>query len=708
MNAVLIGMRLAVAGGRTGWARLALTALGVGVGVALLLLCLTGQSALQGRAERAAWRDTSPSTPATAPDPMLWLAVSDHFAGEPLHRVHVAALGARPPVPPGLDRLPSAGEVVVSPGLRTLIATTPRDQLGDRFPGRIVATIGPAALEYPDQLVAVVGYAPERLGELTGAQRVFGIQTGLSGDYAFTLAARLLIGIVAVLLLVPVAVYIVMVTRIAAVRREQRFAAMRLAGATRTQLAVTAATETGVGAVAGAMLGFLGYTALRPVVAGHLTHGGARFFDSDLTVAPAWLIVVLAGVPLLAVGAAMTSILGIRITPLGIGGRASRRRPPTAWRIVLLGAGIAGMLAIVAGVPWLVEVPPPEGPYMVFLLCLLVGGVFAGPYICLVAARAMARLGRRATTLMAARRIAANPRTFRGVSGVVLAVFAATFMACMLSAAGSAPGAAFYGGLRPGVVEIYVGNQPVTRLAPLMGARTVAIRVHPDDWSSVVSCAELTRIVVASCPLPESVRVRGMGRDATIGVMSGAIHESVPGAAGLPIRALYVLTDGTLAAEERVRTQAALLLPRAILNTQRDTVLQESRLWAELTTLARLTTWFVVLLAGCSLTVGVVAGLIERRRPFALLRASGVRLGELRRILLLESVVPLVLAVALGAGLGAAASYAMAVAQGDRWFPPGLDFAGGLAAGVLAALAVTAAALPLMNVTTRYDAVRYE
>ncbi|MGP3917012.1 hypothetical protein [Nonomuraea sp. 10N515B] len=31
MNAVLIGMRLAVAGGRTGWARLALTALGVGV-----------------------------------------------------------------------------------------------------------------------------------------------------------------------------------------------------------------------------------------------------------------------------------------------------------------------------------------------------------------------------------------------------------------------------------------------------------------------------------------------------------------------------------------------------------------------------------------------------------------------------------------------------------------------------------------------------
>ncbi|MGP3959875.1 FtsX-like permease family protein [Nonomuraea sp. 3N208] len=190
--------------------------------------------------------------------------------------------------------------------------------------------------------------------------------------------------------------------------------------------------------------------------------------------------------------------------------------------------------------------------------------------------------------------------------------------------------------------------------------------------------------------------------------MSGAIHESVPNAVGRPIRALYVLTDGTLAAEERVRTRAALLLPRAILNTQRDTVLQESRLWAELTTLARLTTWFVVVVAGCSLTAGVVAGLIERRRPFALLRASGVRLGELRRIVLLESAVPLVLAVVLGAGLGAGASYVMAVSNGDRWFPPGLDFAGGLVAGVLTALAVTMTALPLMNAATRYDAVRYE
>jgi hypothetical protein len=51
-----LGLRLAVAGGRESLLRLAVTAFGVAVGVMLLLLCLTGQAAEQGRAERSAGR----------------------------------------------------------------------------------------------------------------------------------------------------------------------------------------------------------------------------------------------------------------------------------------------------------------------------------------------------------------------------------------------------------------------------------------------------------------------------------------------------------------------------------------------------------------------------------------------------------------------------------------------------------------------------
>ncbi|GAA4913381.1 hypothetical protein GCM10023334_013140 [Nonomuraea thailandensis] len=95
-------------------------------------------------------------------------------------------------------------------------------------------------------------------------------------------------------------------------------------------------------------------------------------------------------------------------------------------------------------------------------------------------------------------------------------------------------------------------------------------------------------------------------------------------------------------------------------------MLQETRLQDEPGTYARLATWFVVLVAGCSLTVGVVAGLIERRRSFALLRAAGARLGELRRILLVEAAVPLALSVLIGAGLGAVVSYVVARWEGSR------------------------------------------
>ncbi|TYB50469.1 FtsX-like permease family protein [Nonomuraea sp. PA05] len=699
VSAVRLGLRLALAGGRESLARLGLTAFGVGVGVVLLLLCLTGQSALQGRADRATWRDSTSETPPTAQDAALWLGVSDHYAGEPLFRLHVAALGPRPPVPPGLDRLPSDGEVAVSPALRRLIEAIPADQLGDRFPGRIAATVGPAALTHPDQLVAVVGHSVRELRAHTGAQEVRGIQTGPPGDHSYTVAARLLLGVGALLLLVPVVVFIVMVTRIAAVRREQRFAAMRLAGATRAQTAVMAAAETGLAAAAGALLGLLGYLAVRPLVAAHLTHGGVRFLGSDVSVPAGAMAAVLAGVPLLAVATTAVSLRGLRVTPLGIGPETVRRRPPRAWRVLPPAAGVLG-LCLAPSVPPLAD----EGLYLWFLLPAMVGTVVAGPWLCLAAARVLGRLGRRFATLMAARRVAGDPRAaFRAVSGVVLTVSAATFAAGLAS---EEPGGNFHGELRPGVIEVYVGEQPAGRLAPLMGPGTVVVRVS--GGGSAVSCADLELVVNASCPLPATARARGLGRYATIGVMSGELREPAPGHGSLPVRALYVRTDGSLAAEERVRTRAAIVLPRAIVNSRRDTVLQETRLQDELTTYARLVTWFVILVAGCSLTVGAVAGLIERRRSFALLRAAGARLAELRRIVLVETAVPLVLSILMGAALGSTASYAVTAAAGDPWTPPGLALATGLAGSALAAMAITMAALPLLNVTTRYDAVRFE
>ncbi|MBB6557078.1 hypothetical protein [Nonomuraea rubra] len=58
--------------------------------------------------------------------------------------------------------------------------------------------------------------------------------------------------------------------------------------------------------------------------------------------------------------------------------------------------------------------------------------------------------------------------------------------------------------------------------------------------------------------------------------------------------------------------------------------------------------------------------------------------------------------------LTAARRDAASAAGGEPWSPPDLGLVALPAGSALAAMAVTTAALPLMNVTTRYDAVRFE
>jgi hypothetical protein len=68
---VLLGFRIAFAGGRESVARMALMAAGVAVGVALLLFTLTAMPVLQRHIDRLAWHRTTAASPPTAPDPAL-------------------------------------------------------------------------------------------------------------------------------------------------------------------------------------------------------------------------------------------------------------------------------------------------------------------------------------------------------------------------------------------------------------------------------------------------------------------------------------------------------------------------------------------------------------------------------------------------------------------------------------------------------------
>ena len=73
-----------------------------------------------------------------------------------------------------------------------------------------------------------------------------------------------------------------------------------------------------------------------------------------------------------------------------------------------------------------------------------------------------------------------------------------------------------------------------------------------------------------------------------------------------------------------------------------------------------------LIVAGCSLAVTVGGGLVDRKRPFTLLRVSGTPVSVLSRVVLLEAAVPLVAATVLAA----AVAYGTSVMAFLRLAPP--------------------------------------
>ena len=558
---LLLGLRLAVGGGREGLARLVFVAVGVGLGIALLLLSLTAPHALRGRFDRVAWQDAAYAalSPETEDDPVAesadgarFLAVSDYYDGRPMLRAYLAALGADPPVPPGLSRAPGPGEVAASPAMIRLLASTPDDELDARFPGRVTMTIGPAGLAHDDELVAIIGRTPEQLGGVRSVGEVHGFAGVRPPGAAITafLAAFAFTG--SMLVLVPIVILVVVVTRVAWRQREQRLAAIRLVGATQSQISVVAAAESGVAAVGGAALGWAVYEGGRRLLAATLTFRGGPFWVDDLAVPPSWLAVILLGAPALVMLATVLSLRGIRTRPLAVR-RRPRRRRLSRWSVLPLVVGLGGQFVLL---PFRDDLAaraqdgsrsPLATLGAVLTLSTVVGFVLVGPWLVAVVGRRVAGLSRSVPGLLAARRIAENPQsTFYSVAAVGLAAVGLAYIGCTVAIA---PGPTmsddlngpWHGALRPGVVSVMTGGVATATVEPMLTDGVVAF-----GPGFAVPCADVARVLTFPCPPPPD---------------SGFVEPIAGARRGSTVEFVYVPTDGSLAAENRVRGIAAR--PRA-------------------------------------------------------------------------------------------------------------------------------------------------
>lgn len=666
--------------GRGARGRLVGIVAGVAVGVMLLLLVIAAYDGLAARGERSNWVNppdsgvTLDASVRLADDEVAARTAVEVFRDETITRLDLASTGHTRVSVPGIGSPPRPGEYYASPALAQLIADHPSDELGARY-GELAGTISETAIASPGSLVAVVGVETASLARSGTAL----IVPELEG-YSFPSENYQIVAVVGgIAVLFPVLVLIIIVTRLGQVARAERFATVRLIGGRPTQVAAAAVLETGAPAGLGAALGLALFWAVRPLAARVSVDGGA-FYPRDLAVGlSSQILIPLATVLIACVIAYFSALLG-GIGPLGAA-RERSERPPRLVTVLPLVLGVLVVIGTAAlGVA---KIPLPGYQSQVLIggfVITLIGLVVAGPYLTHRISRIGVRRAGRASTLLAMGRIARHPRgTFRAVSGLVLALFVVTvFTAASTTEQNSA----------------LAGGDTSQRVAPDALISSLAYATPPDTAAfrdriaGVSRIPGVARVAVVSWSsdaeryVMEEADARSLGlqmpRSADADPGAGSTHalvavdgnyfanaevevlpwvEPIPeaqAADAIPSM-IVVLTDGDQDSIERART--ALLTSGLQLNAAPTTRAEDGAIgsfsWAaRYAGLANIGVLIATAISAVTLAVSTAAGVLDRRRVFGLLRLSGMPVSVTRRMVLLETAVPLLATFALCIGLG--------------------------------------------------------
>lgn len=346
-----MGVRFAFAGGREGWVRALLTAVGVGLGVALLLLTTALPSALAVRHERGDARaDINYGQDMKKADNTLLSGnASTTFRDTEIRGRDLEPEGPKAPLPPGVAKFPAVGEMVVSPALKKLLESEDGKLLRERLPNRIAGTIAESGLIGSHELAFYRGAEGLAAQDINGAgiSRIdkYGNPNPTESDSDPVLV--LLVLVVFVVLLMPVAVFITAAARFGGERRDRRLAALRLVGADGRSTRRIAAGEALAGSVLGLVLG-TGFFLIGREVAGSVEVFGQSVFPSYLNPSPLLALLVAVAVPAAAVLVTLLALRGVVIEPLGVVRTAKPARRRLWWRLLLPLAGL-GMLYPMVG-----------------------------------------------------------------------------------------------------------------------------------------------------------------------------------------------------------------------------------------------------------------------------------------------------------------------------------------------------------------------
>lgn len=657
-------------------------AAGVAVGAALLLLIGGVYNGMQQRELRAAWTQLGGHTAAQltgdvgrlTAEQVLASVSRDYYQGQAITEVMVAAPPGSTAHTPGIDHLPRPGTSLASPALTALIEAVPADQLGERY-GTLSGVIPDAALASPDSLVVIVGQTPEYLATAPAVMVISeftGSAYGGNGTY-LTLA---IIGGIAIL--IPVLLLVSIVTGLGATERRERFATLRLIGATPGVVARIAATETALTSVVGGLVGVILALVLAPLAA-RIPIDGITFFVSDILVDPisATLVVV-------ATAAATTLVAWQRTRRAGIGplgnSKQQHERRPRWFSLIPLITGVAALVATAVATSNHIVVPQAELIIVAGFVLTTVGLLIAGPYLTFLTSRIGARYASGAAGVIAFNRIRRLPRTtFRSVGGMVIAVFLVSVFATAVTTVEAATALADDDAhLSMSTLIVRPLSEPtseqMTALAEAPGVEHAGLGYFSEKrggpFFSSTDAQQLGLIRSSQS---------GTATTEFLAVNAGFINNEpirVTDAPGIdrselqyPI--MLISTDGTPAGLERARTATIVRgigffeVPQTRAELQANYLSTIANSFAGLANLGILIT---TLISVISLAVATIAGILDRRRVFGLLRLMGMPLQTLRRIIASETALPLgtVFGACISLGVTVAWAVVAGLSQGRR------------------------------------------
>ncbi|MGP4016647.1 FtsX-like permease family protein [Saccharopolyspora sp. 5N708] len=687
MNPVQLALRVLRVATRNSRSRLSavLTAAGVAVATALILFLATLPNATQARLDRSTWQRN-----AVDPSGAVSLASQDFFHNETITRLDVSGH----PAQPGAPRFPDAGEVLLSPQLAAQAEDYPREELANRFPGRVIGVLDENSLKFPEQLVAIVGHPPGTLD--TSKAAIWG---SLSVDETDVLL-NLLSAVGIVLLAIPSLVLVASAARLTAARRERRLAALRLAGATPAQVIGTVTAETTIAAVAGTVIGLLLSWPLR-FLGAQIPWGGGTWLTSDFTPSVGTALAVAIVIPLLVILAAVLGLRRVVRAPV-TAAMSHSRKTPKAWRLLSL-------IAVAVFFSFGISVAKETGGLTMLLASLaavLLSASIVGPWLTGALGTLFATLWRKPAMLLAGRRLRSDPKAaYRSVSGIVLAVFVGSMALTLLPSFESYAG----GGrsFKDSVLYVDVPSEQVAaqrqrvtdELARTGANATVAtasrVSLEAPDGSTfsglAINCpdaAAVTRMAVGVCAGPPAIRVDPGTRLPTSGLQvqvypaadSGTSEPmAFPLPAGVVVRPLggqdpelsgSVLIDPALvpglanvgestlavnpatdADREKARTALTSALPGETANSRELRLYEQQTMLGDLKRVTAIGLALAALLAGSSAAITAASSVVDRRRTFAALIAAGTPVRMLASALRTEAALPALVAT-LGAGAG--------------------------------------------------------